>query len=65
MDFTLPAVGEATGISIFMDSTKAMSSPSPMLAPAATGRAQTRPATSVTTLISGMPTGFLLWAQIA
>src|SRR6266567_168910 len=55
MDFNLPAAGEATGISIFMASTKAISSPLPTLAPASTGSAQTRPATSVTTLISGIP----------
>ena len=73
--------GEATGISIFMASTNAMSSPSPMLAPTSTGSAQTRPATSVTILMSGISVlrdttarhdmraigrgGFLLWPQIA
>src|SRR5438445_7456639 len=55
MDFSLPAAGEATGISIFMASTKAISSPLPTLEPASAGSAQTRPATSVTTLISGIP----------
>jgi len=66
---------EVTGISIFMASTNATSSPSAMLAPASTWIAQTRPATSVTIVISGIPHsptwriavahGFLLWPQIA
>src|SRR5260221_11566534 len=55
MDFSLPAAGEATGISIFMASMKAISSPSPTLLPASKGSAHTRPATSVTILISGIP----------
>src|SRR3954454_13813476 len=54
-DLSFPAAGEATGISIFIASTNAMSSPSPTLLPASTASAQTRPATSVTILISGIP----------
>jgi hypothetical protein len=60
-----------------MASTNAMSSPSLTLLPASTGSAQTRPATSVTILISGIPfsgnrltdnalaNGLVLWRQIA
>ena len=55
IDLSVPAAGEATGISIFIASTNAMSSPSPMRSPISTGSAQTRPATSVTILISGIP----------
>src|SRR5438046_7821592 len=55
MDLSLPAAGEATGISIFIASTNATSSPSPTLPPTSTGSAQTRPATSVTILMSGIP----------
>ena len=78
IDLSFPAVVEATGISIFIASTNAISSPSPTLAPVSTGSAHTRPATSVTILISGIPfsrdrltdyvvlvNGFLLWPQIA
>src|SRR5665213_517513 len=54
-DLSLPEAGAATGISIFMASTNTMSSPSPTLPPTSTGSAQTRPATSVTILISGIP----------
>src|SRR4051794_21908752 len=54
-DVSFPAAGEATGISIFIASTNATSSPSPTLLPASTGSTQTRPATSVTILISGIP----------
>src|SRR5882757_2077190 len=54
-DLSFPAAGEATGISIFIASTNAMSSPSPTLLPCSTGSTQTRPATSVTILISGIP----------
>ena len=50
-----PDVVEVTGISIFMASTNAISSPSSTLAPGSAASAQTRPATSVTILISGMP----------
>src|SRR3981081_4429651 len=55
IDLSLPAAGEATGISIFMASTNAMSLPSPPLPPTSPGSAQTRPATSVTILMSGIP----------
>src|ERR1700754_986858 len=54
-DLSLPDAGAATGISIFMASTNARPSPSPTLPPTSTGSAQTRPATSVTILISGIP----------
>ena len=49
-----PVAGAVTGISIFMASTKATSSPSLTLAPTSAGSAQTRPATSVTILMSGI-----------
>src|SRR5436309_3437110 len=39
----LPAVVDVTGISIFMASTKAISSPSPIFPPVVTGSAHTRP----------------------
>src|SRR5947207_7404679 len=55
IDLIFPVVVEATGISIFMASTNATSSPSPILPPTSTGSAHTRPATSVTILISGIP----------
>jgi hypothetical protein len=50
-----PDAVDVTGISIFMASTNAISSPSPMLLPDATESAHTRPATSVMIVISGMP----------
>src|SRR3954452_12239867 len=65
-DVSVPAAGEATGISIFMASIKAMSSPSPTLHPASPGSTQTPPATSVTILISGIPfSEGTVWRTIA
>ncbi len=64
-DLSFPAAGAATGISIFIASTNTMSSPSPTLPPISTGSAQTRPATSVTILMSGIPFSGTAFARMA